>query len=289
MILDKIYQVESLVTGQETVFLDLETTGTDPLLHKIVTIALLIPNKYTRSKLYILDCRQMNMQELGKVLGPNLEKSCIVGQNLKFDLSFLSWHLKTRPVEVADTMILEQVLVGRGFGSGFGFSLEDIAQRRNSKISKQERNWFIDLDKRPEWYEPFPPEQLNYIRQDVEILDQLYCLMLDEIERSHLEAATELECQVVPCLADVELNGIRIDESQLLKVAEEEQEKFSQLEEKCIQVFGPYILQAREPLIGQYKKDLDQYKQELAEEECRLKNLWQSYQERNGVILKRED
>jgi DNA polymerase I-like protein with 3'-5' exonuclease and polymerase domains len=274
--------------GREVIFLDLETTGIDPLFHKVVTIALLIPNEYTRLKLSIIDCRRMDLKELGSVLGPALERSLIIGQNLKFDLSFLSTQCEIKPIDVVDTMILEQILVGRGFGSGFGFSLEDIAQRRNIKISKKERNWFIDLDKRQEWYFPFPSEQIAYIGQDVRILDQLYFPMLDEIEQNNLEAAAELECKVVPCLADVESNGIQIDEEQLSNVIAEEQEKVHQLEERCIEVFGPHILLAREPLIQQYKKDLDLYKQALEEEECRLKQLWLSYQESNGGTLKLE-
>ena len=48
-------------------------------------------------------------------------------------------------------------------------SLLATAERYGITVTKEQRSWFIDLDKRPsEWAALLPDAQLAYIRQDIE-------------------------------------------------------------------------------------------------------------------------
>src|SRR5205807_783115 len=93
-----------------------------------------------------------------------------IGQNLKFDWSFLAVQFDIRLRQVYDTMLAEQVLqAGRDTPAGF-FTLSAIAERYGLSVSKQQRNWFIDLHKRAaEWAAHLPAKQLLYMMQDIEI------------------------------------------------------------------------------------------------------------------------
>lgn len=278
LLLDSLNSCEQLFgsLGPGRVFLDLETTGKNFRLHKIVSIALIVEDQYvSRAPCYIIDCRNLDLAELGKILESALCQSLIIGQNLKFDLNFLAYHCGIKPSDIMDFMLSEQVLHGRGFGSGVGFSLEDIAARRGVKVSKEERPWFIDLDQREEWSQPFPEDQLNYMEQDVRILERLYYYIVNDLEKSNLLDYAQFECAVTPCLVDIENNGIKVDKDQLREVIREEKEKYDRLEKECIEKFGPAILLSRVPEIEEYEKQMKKYVKEKEEYTCQLEKEFQ--------------
>ena len=57
---------------------------------------------------------------------------------------------------------------------GVGLTLKSVASSYGlAEMSKEERSWFIDLDQRDEWNQPFPDEQLIYGARDVDVLRRL--------------------------------------------------------------------------------------------------------------------
>lgn len=281
MVISNIANVERIVgnLAHYPLFVDLETTGTNPRVDKIVSIQMYVSDYEP----VIIDARHMDMQALGNLLRPVLEEGVIIGQNFKFDYQFLFFHMKIRADKLFDVMLAEQIIKGRGFGDGVGFSLADICKRRGIKIPKEERNWFIDLDKRPEWDQPFPEKQIKYMEQDVTVLEIIYLQQSEEIEQRHLVDAKDLEMRFLPVLANVELTGVRIDEDAWRNVIASEEKRMNTLKEEAIEEFGRAIMEIREPEIELHKEKYDAY--QLAKE-FEIERLQQTFSERSDRSLK---
>src|SRR5205807_10360570 len=134
------------------------------------------------------------------------------GHNLKFDWSFLAVQFGVRLRKVYDTMLVEQLLHNQKHtGKGF-FRLDTVASRYELEVSKQERNWFIDLDQRPiEWQAPLPSAQLTYIGQDIRVPYQIRELQQEKVNSLGLSCVVEIEHEVLPVIAAMEVKGIAID------------------------------------------------------------------------------
>jgi DNA polymerase I len=147
-------EVERLLGYGLDIGFDLETTSTDPINDRVVTIALKPRGKIST----VIDVRHWTDAEL-LGLGPTLSglfdgSVTIVGQNLKFDLEFMLAKCGLAAHKVYDTMIAEQVILGLGVSSaaekGVHFDLASIGNKYGVEVHKEERSWFIDLDKRIE-------------------------------------------------------------------------------------------------------------------------------------------
>lgn len=133
---------------------DIETTDTDPINSRIVMLQF----KPKGKKATIIDVRQFTplmLMQLGSMLEPLFDGTVtLVGHNLKFDLEFALAQMKLGAHSVYDTMLAEQVILGLGWSSGnnrgIHFGMPDLAERYGLPVTKEERSWFIGLDKRIE-------------------------------------------------------------------------------------------------------------------------------------------
>jgi DNA polymerase-1 len=192
------------------VYLDTETTGLDPRKDKLVSVQVYAPGAPGTT---ILDVRHLRGWQ--DYLTVALDGALVVGHNLKFDLQFLA-RAGVFFGNVWDTMLGEQVLHGVGMKDarlrGLGLNLKDTALRYGTAMSKEERNWFIDLDTRPdEWLAPFPVEQVAYMEADVTCLPHIAQVQSKHLKVKDLLEVAKLEMRVLPALVDMELAGIRVD------------------------------------------------------------------------------
>jgi DNA polymerase-1 len=130
------------------------------------------------------------------------------GHNIKFDWSFLAVHFGVRLQNVYDTMLVEKLIHN---GEKVSASLLNTASRYGIRITKEERNWFIALDKREEWYQPLPIGQMAYIIQDIEVPHQVIEKQQESIGRFDLERVIALENAALPAVAAMEVHGIVVD------------------------------------------------------------------------------
>ena len=98
-------------------FLDIETTGLNPLTSELVTLQLLIPSG---KSILIKDPVTL------EALKPKLEKSLVVGHNIKFDSKFLKYQYGITLYNVYDTYLAEIVISGGKLARRKGASLADL-------------------------------------------------------------------------------------------------------------------------------------------------------------------
>ncbi len=235
--------------------LDLETTGLDPRKSKVVTLAFGTPGNVT-----IIDLRSYYhadpsaQQAWREVLQQLLHRGAIlwIGHNLKFDWSFLAHQFGVQLGCVYDTMLVEKLLHAGGHVSA---SLQASAGRYDIAITKEQRSWFIDLDRRPsEWTAPLPEAQLGYIRQDIEVPYQIWERQQETIVQQDLMRVVSLEHQTLPVIAAMELHGVCIDVERWRSILVVKRVQKAELEGRIKQVLGEALAQtqpAQETLFGE--------------------------------------
>ena len=98
-------------------YLDIETTGLDPLTCELVTLQIM--NSKGESKL-IKDPVAL------KTVKSALERNLVVGHNIKFDSKFLKYHYGITLHNVYDTYLAEIAISGGKLARRKGASLKDL-------------------------------------------------------------------------------------------------------------------------------------------------------------------
>lgn len=237
---------------------DLETTGKNPRMDKLVMIQL----KPKGRKTLIIDARDADKRELRTALLALLRdpRRTFTGQNLLFELhwmlSYLGMEVNDLRARFEDTMLRELVILGLGFGDarkrGLAVNMHDIGERYGIPVHKEERSWFIDLDKRVEtlqaqtpydddedpddreweaehtddfepveyrpWDEPFPQAQLEYARQDVSVVHLIAERQQALIDEYGLQEVVDLEARVLPATAGMQHYGLAVNREKWLEI-----------------------------------------------------------------------
>lgn len=287
-VLTTLAQVQQLVQvylsrPTEPVFFDIETTGLNPRRNQIAAIQL---KQGTRGTV-IIDVRATSPRKLIPALAPIFEQLRIVGHNIKFDLGFLR-PFGIRAGKVFDTQIAEQLIRGVGLSEaknrGFGVNLEATAERYGQPVSKEEREWFYKpapLDERPEWFEPFPPEQIDYMSQDVDVLGPIMSAQAKRLRQSDLLEVTGIEMRALLALVEMEYAGIRIDVAGWREFIAEKETEAKRLEEEALAIIGAAILADR---IERYDKEMERYRAyrtQIEEQERLARAAWDAVSEKS--------
>ena len=262
----------------EEVYFDLETTGLDPRTDKLVMAQF----RQGERTPVIFDLRRN--PEYIRAFAPIFADSPlrIVGHNLDFDLRWLrQWGIKWRRLKVYDTMVAELVILGLGKSEaknrGMGVNLEDTADRYGIPVSKQERNWFIGLDQRPEWDQAFPESQLVYGAQDVNVLGQIRADQLKEIKRLKLTETVKIEMRCLPAIVEMEHAGIHIEVDQWRDFIREKEQEAAILEDEVLAELGTAIIEDRLERYDRELRTYEAYRAAVKAEEERLHGLWLTF------------
>lgn len=280
----------------EAIYFDIETTGLSPFTSRIAALQF----RQGERKTTIIDTRSMDYETLmliGSILSPLFDGTIeVVGLNIKFDLSFLYSHLAITAHRVFDVMVAEQVIRGLGMSGaralGISFGMEGITQRYNLTVSKEERSWFIDLDQRDEWNTPFPTEQIDYMVQDVVVLNPIRMEQVKQISRFGLMQCVDLEMRAIPAIVGMEVMGVYIDQENWRVVIERTKKEAAELEGKVLEEIQGHVLAVRTERFdalfvpwSEWKSDRD-WAMALAREEYIDKHL-EGWGEERKAILKR--
>ena len=294
-VLTRLDDIERLVAAYvqrgKPVSFDIETTGLDPRKNRLVMIQV----QQASRKSVVIDCRVFlegidnptdeayAFVEPGLALAPLFNgRLLIVGHNLKFDLGFIRQKMDIQAKRIFDTMIAEQIIHGVGRSDarvqGVGLTLKSVASSYGlAEMSKEERSWFIDLDQRDEWNQPFPDEQLIYGARDVDVLQTIMEEQQIRLRELKLYPVAKLEMRALPALVEVEHAGVHVDVDGWRAFIEEKRQQAAELETQALDTFGPPILAAR---AIEYDLALMAYEQWEYERDQRvddLRDIWATH------------
>lgn len=182
---------------------DLETSGLDPYLSKIMLLQI-----GTYDKVYVFDVRKdIEKSEIDIKFFKSLltdPKILKLFQNAVYDLKFIKTHGGFYVNNIYDTMLVEQL-----FNLG-------LTQRGADLASLVFKYLGLGMDKEPRgtfsnYNQTFQLYQLEYAAQDVSVLKLIRDLQLDRIRNEHLENVCRLEFEFVKPMCEMELNGICFD------------------------------------------------------------------------------
>lgn len=196
--------------------LDLETTGLNPWTEELITLQFGTP--YDASIVDLRGAAAEHREELRAALQELVSgKVCLYGHNIKFDLTFLAarFGLDLRHCCIYDSMVAEQLLLSGQLDDTHKrqrVSMEATAARYGMPLSKEERDYFIGLNRRPaDWQARLPAAQLRYCAYDVCIPFLLAAAQAPLLQAARLEAITAIEMRALPALAACEARGVLID------------------------------------------------------------------------------
>jgi DNA polymerase I-like protein with 3'-5' exonuclease and polymerase domains len=148
----------------------------------------------------------------------------LVAHNAKFELGWLKrCGIDLRSVITYCTMIGEYVIAGNRLHPS-DLSLDKSCARRGLPTKEGPVNWMIkqgwpveDIPKR--WL-------LKYCEGDVNITEALFLAQRDAIAKLELKPVVYQRNMVTPCLADIEFNGMQLDNDAVMKLLQEEEERY---------------------------------------------------------------
>jgi len=218
---------------------DTETTALDPMVAKLVGLSL----SGAEGKGYYIPVghatgSQLQIQTVLSALTPLMTDpgKTKTGHNLKFDLLVLMRHgLMVSPITY-DTLLAEWVSDPDSHNLG----LKDMAETYLD-ISMTHIQELIGTGKNQKTMDLVPIEQVApYAAADAEVSLRLVPVMQKRLEsrgRSE-EVLCNLEVPLVPVLAQMEMNGIRLDREFLKKMSDEIQVRLGELDGKIQELAG---------------------------------------------------
>lgn len=188
----------SNLTQTDVVGLDVETSSLDPLTCKPYLLQLLI-----NDTIYVFNL--LVFREL-KYIVCLLENKICVGHNVKYDIEVLRVATGVLLRNVYDTMVGE-VITSLDPTKRY-YALDDLILKYfNKQLDKTIRESFYNNG----ILTNITMEQMIYSMEDVQYLLQLREIQLKEVERSRQTRTMQLECDVEPVVARMELAGIKLD------------------------------------------------------------------------------
>lgn len=149
--------------------------------------------------------------ELGSLVEDIKRANFVVCHNAKFELGWLArCGLDLSTVLVYDTQIGEYVLGGNRWVY-WDLGLDKIAKRRfgSGKLGLISKLWDAGLPT-----EDIPTSWLSrYCAKDVDITERLFLIQRQELHTQGLLPVLYNRCLLTPVLADIEKNGMQLDES----------------------------------------------------------------------------
>ena len=183
----------------------------------------------------------------------------IVAHNAKFELQWLErCGIDLGSILVWDTMLGDYVLGGNRYVGG-QLSLEACAQRRygegkSSIVSKMIKAGIPTEDIPSTWLE-------DYGVRDVELTDRLFQDQLaDMMEDGHLLPVMYNRCLLTPVLADIEKNGMQLDDDLVRTRLESVELEFGEQEKKLHNFTGGINLNSPKQM-GEYLYDILKFKE----------------------------
>ncbi len=200
---DEAREALSVLANYPVLEIDTEGTALDPYICKSTLLQIGIPNMA-----YVFDIRSdlpdINIHgSLFKDILTNKTQLKIL-QNAGYDMKVLKVQFDYYIENIYDTMLVEQLLYLGVQASGF--SLARLVEKYlGMNMNKEPRGTFQIYD------QEFTDYQLGYAANDVCVLDIIRSSQAPRISKYNLQEVLQLEMDFVKPLAEMELNGIKLD------------------------------------------------------------------------------
>ena len=232
---EKINQLLQNILTQPILSLDTETTGTDPIRAELVGMSF----AYAENQAFYVPvpADRTEAQRIVDKFKPVFEnpQTLKVGQNIKYDMLVLANYGVELQGEMFDTMIAHYVLQPE-LHHGMDYLAEIYLHYETIKIEeligpkgKNQKN-MRDLD---------PINIYRYACEDADVTLKLKNVLEKELKQNDAEALfRDIEMPLVPVLAYMERNGVRIDTEALKETSRHFTARMNQIEEEVHRLAG---------------------------------------------------
>ena len=220
---------------KEILSLDTETTSTNPIDAELVGLSFSVEEK--KAFYVAVPDNREEAQKIVNIFKPLYENPEIlkIGQNLKYDLEVLHNYGVSLAGPMFDTMIAHY-LIQPELRHNMDYMAETLLHYRTIHIEeligergRNQRN-MRDLK---------PAEVYEYAAEDADITLRLYNVLLPKPKECGAEQLFyEIEMPLMPVLAEMELNGIRIDTESLAETSSILTSRMRQLETQIYEAAG---------------------------------------------------
>lgn len=232
---EKEDQLLQNILTQPILSLDTETTGTDPIRAELVGMSF----AYAENQAFYVPvpADRTEAQRIVDKFKPVFEnpQTLKVGQNIKYDMLVLANYGVELQGEMFDTMIAHYVLQPE-LHHGMDYLAEIYLHYETIKIEeligpkgKNQKN-MRDLD---------PANIYRYACEDADVTLKLKNVLEKELKQNDAEALfRDIEMPLVPVLAYMERNGVRIDTEALKETSRHFTTRMNQIEEEVHRLAG---------------------------------------------------
>jgi DNA polymerase-1 len=231
------------------VAVDTETTALDEMVAELVGISLCVEageacyipliHKQGDDDLFggsKLAEGQMTQDEALKILKPVLQDDAIlkIGQNMKYDAKiFARYGVEIAPID--DTMLISYALYGGLHGHGMDALSERYLDHKPIPIKP-----LLGSGKSAITFDRVPvDEATKYAAEDADITLRLWLMLKPLLHAEHVTRVYEgLERPLIPVLAKMEMNGIKVDRDHLSRMSNAFAQSMAGLEAEIHELAG---------------------------------------------------
>lgn len=232
---DKIDDFSQNILTKEIFSLDTETTGTDPIRAELVGMSF----SFKENQAFYVPV-PANRDEAQKIVNKfksvfENEKTVKVGQNIKYDMLVLSNYGVEIRGRMFDTMIAHYVLQPE-LHHGMDYLAEVYLKYETIKIEEL----IGPKGKNQKNMRDLPPSAVyKYACEDADVTLKLKHILEKELKEQGVEALfEEIEMPLVPVLAYMERNGVRIDTAALKETSLHFTARMQQIEKEVHELAG---------------------------------------------------
>jgi DNA polymerase I-like protein with 3'-5' exonuclease and polymerase domains len=220
------------ILKQDSVAIDTETTGLDPLISKILLIQIGTP-----ARQYVFDVAKIGEKVTKQLLTSiNQHQITKVLHNSIFDYMQIKANYGIALNNMKCTMLGEQLL-NQG-KKGVAFSLEGVTKKYMGIIlEKSVRDTFQDH----RYGEEFSHEQIMYAAEDVEYLLPIYSNIQKLLKDRDMEELSLLENETAAVLGNMSLDGIYLDKDLWIPLEEKAKVSLAKSKTKLDEHFKYFI------------------------------------------------
>lgn len=232
---EKRQELLQKILTKEIFSLDTETTGTDPITAELVGMSF----AYAENQAFYVPvpAEREEAQKIVNLFKPVFEnpKTLKVGQNIKYDMLVLSNYGVEIGGPMFDTMIAHYILQPE-LRHGMDYLAEIYLKYETIKIEEL----IGAKGKNQKNMRDFPPSDVyKYACEDADVTLKLKHVLEKELETSNAKPLfEEIEMPLVPVLAYMERNGVRIDTDALKETSKHFTARMNQIEAEVHQLAG---------------------------------------------------
>ena len=232
---DEMRNICSLFLTKQILSLDTETTSTNAIDAELVGLSFSVEEK---KAFYVpVPDNREEAERIVNIFKPLYEHPQIVkvGQNIKYDIEVLARYGVEVKGELFDTMIAHY-LIQPELHHGMDYMAEVYLNYRTIHIDEL----IGPKGKHQRSMRELSPEQVyEYAAEDADITLRLKNILEPKLKEAGVERLFhEIEMPLVPVLAEMEMNGVRIDTQSLAETSETFTQRMRSLETEIYQLAG---------------------------------------------------